>query len=220
MKRNTEPDPESRIRAAVIVAHPDDETLWSGGLILGRPAWNFHVAALCRAGDADRAPRFRRAIARLGASGSIGDLDDGPNQEPLPEDAVRKAVLSLLPRSRFDLIVTHGLQGEYTRHLRHEEVSRAVTDLWKSGRIEADSLWMFAYEDGGGNYDPRSVDGADRTEVLAEDLWCEKQSIITEIYGFAPDSWEGRTTPRIEAFRCFGSPAEVEAWAFRRGVET
>jgi LmbE family N-acetylglucosaminyl deacetylase len=217
---HSEPDPESRVKAAVIVAHPDDETLWAGGLILSRPAWNFHVAALCRGRDADRAPRFRRALKALGASGSIGDLDDGPEQRPLPDGAVREAVLSLLPRKRFDLVLTHGLEGEYTRHLRHEEVSRAVAYLWKAGRLEAGALWMFAYEDAGGSHDPRAAEDADRTEVLADGLWRHKHRIMTEIYGFAPDSWEERTTPRIEAFRRFGSAAELEERAIRRGVES
>ena len=29
----------------------------------------------------------------------------------------------------------------------------------------------------------------------------EKYRIVTEVYGFAMDSWEARTTPREEAFR-------------------
>jgi len=77
---------------AVVVAHPDDETLWTGGTILARPSWRWFVAAICRAGDPDRAPKFRRALEVLGAEGVLGDLDDGPDQRPLPEEEVREAV--------------------------------------------------------------------------------------------------------------------------------
>ncbi len=46
-------------KVAIIVAHPDDETLWAGGTILSHPAWECFIICLCRGSDADRAPRFR-----------------------------------------------------------------------------------------------------------------------------------------------------------------
>ena len=69
---------------AVIVAHPDDEVLWCGGLLLSHPGWTAFVACLTRGRDPDRAPRFRRVLERLGAQGAMGDLDDEPEQEPPP----------------------------------------------------------------------------------------------------------------------------------------
>jgi hypothetical protein len=41
-----------------------------------------------------------------------------------------------------------------------------------------------------------------RFELPAK-VWGKKYRILTEIYGFAPDSWEAQTTPKVEAFRCF-----------------
>ena len=35
-------------KAAVIVAHPDDETLWAGGTILMHPETKWTIIALCR----------------------------------------------------------------------------------------------------------------------------------------------------------------------------
>ena len=43
-------------------------------------------------------------------------LDDGPAQALLDANELRAAVLSLLPSGPFDLIMTHGLRAEYTRH--------------------------------------------------------------------------------------------------------
>src|SRR5215510_1823320 len=92
---------------AVIVAHPDDETLWAGGTILSQPAWNWFIVTLCRASDADRAPRFFQALKAFGANGKMSDLDDGPDQNPLAEMDIQKAILALLPREHFDLIISH-----------------------------------------------------------------------------------------------------------------
>jgi LmbE family N-acetylglucosaminyl deacetylase len=197
----------ARRRAAVIVAHPDDETLWCGGFILEHPAWSWDVVALSRARDPDRAPRFRRVLARLGATGVLGDLDDGPEQRPLPSAEVEEAVASLLPRRAFDLVLTHGPRGEYTRHRRHEECCRAVVALWQSGRLETRELWFFAYQDGGQAHLPRVSGGADRRRRLPERVWRVKLEIVKGLYGFGRESWEARATPREEGFWCFSSPA-------------
>jgi len=188
-------------RCAVIVAHPDDETLWAGGTILMNPRVEWTVITLCRADDADRAPRFYRALELLKARGAMGSLDDGPEQKPLESAQVRQTILSLLPEHRFDLVVTHSRRGEYTRHRRHEEVARAVAGLRGDGRLSAAQAWAFAYENGGGSYLPKPVQKTDILVELPENVWRRKYDIMTAAYGFAPDSFEARTTPRHEAFR-------------------
>jgi len=198
--------------AAVVVAHPDDETLWAGGTILAHREWEWFIVTLCRAHDQDRAPKFFRALKRLGATGRMADLDDEPEQTPLVHQQVEETVLSLLDRKSLDVILTHGPQGEYTRHLRHEEVSKAVAALWQTGRVRAHSLRMFAYEDGGKRYLPRAVEGAHLRTALSDELWQDKYRIITEIYGFGAESFEARTTPREEAFWCFDSPQAYRDW--------
>lgn len=40
-----------RLRAAVVVAHPDDETLWCGGYILAHPEIDWKIVTLSRASD-------------------------------------------------------------------------------------------------------------------------------------------------------------------------
>src|SRR5580698_7269514 len=100
-------------KVAVIVAHPDDETLWAGGTILDNPLWDCFIACLCRKNDPDRAPKFTRVLEILGAKGKMGDLDDGPEQKPLAENEVEDALLELLPVTNFDLIITHSINGEY-----------------------------------------------------------------------------------------------------------
>ncbi len=102
---------------AVIVAHPDDETLWAGGTILSHPECEWYIVSLCRGNDKDRAPKFYQALKILKAKGTMGDLDDGPEQIPLNEEEVENAILDLLPAKHFDLIISHNPSGEYTRHI-------------------------------------------------------------------------------------------------------
>ena len=208
-------DLESGRRALVVVAHPDDETLWVGGTIMMHPDWSWRVVSLCRGDDQDRRHRFYDAMKHLGVQGSMYDLDDGPEQRPLSDRRVQEAVGFALENTEYDLIVTHSPFGEYTRHLRHEEVGRAVLDLWQAERLATRDLWMFAYSDSGRNSYPEALEDADRVVSLSEDVWSRKLAVIKELYNFAPDSWEALSTPRKEAFWCFDNPGKALAY-YRR----
>ena len=206
--------------AAIIVAHPDDETLWAGGTILMHSDVHWTIITLCRKSDPDRAPRFLKALERLNATGATGDLDDGPEQKPLSRQKIEKTLLSLLPPGvLFDLVITHSQSGEYTRHRRHEETGRAVQSLWLTGQLRARSLWLFAYEDGNKSYLPKAIETAHLRTLLPHDILKEKYRIITDIYGFSPQSYEARTTPKEEAFWCFNKTNDLTLWLGRGGIK-
>jgi len=177
-----------------------------GGLLLSHPEWSPFIVTLCRASDADRAPKFLRALDQLHSQGAMGDLDDGPAQIPLSGRQVRDAILALLPERDYDLLITHSPRGEYTRHRRHEEVARALRELWQLGQLRARQLWQFAYEDGGGIYLPRPRQDAGLRIPLSKATWTRKYNLITQVYGFAKATWEARVVPRTEAFTCYMNP--------------
>jgi len=197
---------------AIIVAHPDDETLWAGGTILSHPACEWFVVSLCRGNDNDRAPKFLKALKVLNASGVMGNLDDEPEQKPLKAIEVETAILDLLPVRHFDIIISHNPTGEYTRHIRHEETGKAIIHLWHNNQIAANQYWAFAYEDGNKKYLPKSIEKATICNTLTKQIWERKYKIITELYGFEKNSWEAKTTPQTEAFWQFTKPNDAWKW--------
>jgi len=203
---------------AIIVAHPDDELLWAGGTLINNPTWNWFVLSLCRGSDPDRAPKFYKVLEILGAEGTMGDLDDAPEQKPLAEKEVEQTILDLLPSKHFNLIITHDPSGEYTRHLRHEETGKAVINLWNTGKISAGELWTFAYSDGNRNHFPMPLENASLYNKLTKQTWLKKHKLITEKYGFDKKSWEAQTTPRTEAYWKFTDPDSAKKWLDKNGL--
>lgn len=203
---------------AIIVAHPDDETLWAGGTILNHPMWNCFIISVCRESDTDRAPKFYKALKEFNSGGAMGDLDDGPEQIPLDEEELKDTILYLLPEKKYDLIISHNPTGEYTRHLRHEEVSKAVINLWDNRKISTDELWTFAYEDDNKKHFPCAIKNASFYHHLSQKIWQRKYTILSEIYGFGIESWELLTTPRDEAFWQFKNSFDAKKWLNKGGL--
>ena len=168
---------ENSHTVCVIVAHPDDETLWAGGMILMHPEWDCKVFTLCRASDPDRAPKFYQALLRLGVTGYMADFDDGVEQIPLSENEVHQAILNYINDENFDLILSHGPRGEYTRHRRHEEVSRGVLTLWHNGNLNANKIWLFAYTDDNKTHLPQPETDAHYKISLPPAILKKKQNI-------------------------------------------
>jgi LmbE family N-acetylglucosaminyl deacetylase len=205
-------DKKNSKSVAIIVAHPDDETLWAGGTVLSHPLWNCFIVCLCRKSDLERATKFSKTLQILESEGIMGDTDDGPDQNPLNENELAQTILKLLPSKHFDLIITHSPNGEYTKHLRHEETGKSVIKLWREGKISAKELWLFAYEDHNKKYLPKPIENASATYKLSEEIWQKKYKLITETYGFEKTSFEAQTTPKSEAFWQFTNPADVQYW--------
>lgn len=125
----------------VIVAHPDDETLWAGATIAAEPG----AGVLCLTNRSVRARRsaFQRAMSALGGVGVILDVPDRRSEPPTESDVDRMAaavrhVLLACPSAD---VFTHGPEGEYG-HVMHQRVSAVVTTVAEG--LGAD-LWYFDF---------------------------------------------------------------------------
>lgn len=122
-------------RGALVVAHPDDEVLWAGGLLA---RYGERITVICCSiprSDPIRAWKFFDVCDVLGAKARLI-----PFVEALPGDALQN--LGALDLSVFDLIVTHNDVGEYG-HAHHRTLHRFVKERW------GDKAATFGHRPGG-----------------------------------------------------------------------
>ncbi len=189
--------------ALVIVAHPDDETIWMGGMIMKYPEVRWTIFSLCRASDPDRAPKFRRVCQRYGAKSIITDLEDEGKlsvEQTIP--IIKKLIINKVGQQEFDCIFTHGANGEY-RHPRHIGVHRAVKSLVNCAKLKTKTILYF-------NYQPisqkdfsllKASPDSDYTLKLTKAELLKKRKIVADMYGYAPDGIDVGYCTNPEAFK-------------------
>lgn len=186
-------------KVLVIVAHPDDETIWMGGTLLSNITnWNLTILSLCRMDDKDRAPKFKKVCRILKAKCFMSDLED----EKLNDIPISEAVKRIKKHSNksYDYIFTHGTNGEYG-HKRHIDVNKAVLEMLKKKILSAKKVFFFSYAKKGGICYANK--NSNKFIKLSANQLKKKKNLIISVYGFKKNSFEGMCCRNAEAFNIF-----------------
>jgi len=187
-------------KVLVVVAHPDDETIWMGGnLIRNKDNWDTTVICLCRASDKDRAPKFKKACEILGVKGFIFDLDDTV-MEPIKISEITKLIINVA-KEDYDYVFTHGENGEYG-HIRHMEIHKAIQQAVKNGLIKTKKVFFFSYLKKENDFQGYCIcnSSANNFIKLNSDEISLKKDLITRIYGYQKNGFEEKSSGETEGF--------------------
>jgi hypothetical protein len=110
-----------------------------------------------------------------------------------------------LPEKNYDIIFTHGRNGEYG-HIRHIEVHKAIDEMIKNKDLIAKEIYFFNYKKGENipypNLKiPEPIDSSDFILNLNEVEFESKKRIVKDIYGYPNEKgFELMSCNKMETF--------------------
>lgn len=157
----------------MIVAHPDDETIW-GGMHLIKD--KYLVICLTNGDNKTRAQEFNDVIKQTDDLGIILDYPDKTNGKrdnwSNSQKNIKNDLNYLLQKQSFSKIVTHNPSGEYG-HQHHKMTSSIVTNIAKTLN-KTDCLYYF------GKYYKKTSPMLSMKPTFNEELLKQKNQLISK----------------------------------------
>lgn len=157
----------------MIVAHPDDETLWGGAHLLQE---DYYVVCVTCGNVEYRDKEFKRVMLLtennfefLGYPDVVnGYISDWRNDT----DSITKDLKRIIDSRDWDKVVTHNPDGEYG-HFHHKKVSNIVTSLTSKKQ-----LYYF-----GKYYSKENIPNMEKLEM---DIYNKKKDDLINVYASQP----------------------------------
>lgn len=172
-------------RKLMIVAHPDDESLWGGGHLLDK---GYFVVCLTNGNNTVRRSEFYAALKEYGCQGimfSYPDLERGKRSDWSKSAASTMQDLdTILTYKRWDLSATHNPKGEYG-HIQHRMTSQLVTEVYRYRYRGMNRLFYF-----GKYYKWNEIGKVQNSLIpLSESKFKRKTQIINAVYKSQDVKW-------------------------------
>ena len=190
-------NPKKKKKVLVIVVHPDDETIWMGGLLLSnKNNWDTTIISLCRKNDTDRASKFKKVCDKLKAKSFMSDLDDEKMFKVNSNEIIKH--IEKFADKNYDYVFTHGQNGEYG-HQRHIETHFAVDKMIKLKKLQCNTLFFFDYKKVRESCTPTTK--PDKFINLNSIVLKEKRELVHNEYEFKKRSFEFKCCKSTESFK-------------------
>ncbi|MBI2028607.1 MAG: PIG-L family deacetylase [Candidatus Levybacteria bacterium] len=178
------------IKAAIVVAHPDDEIIWVGGTLLVHKDWHWKIYIATHNKDDDRGKECINGINQLKGQG-ISNLEyefletmpDVQEYEKLNKTEIY-GKLNTLDLAGFNIIFTHNIDGEYG-HGNH----KILGEFFKESQMNVWHILCPAIQ----NPRVKQVGGQVESSYLTPTVLKTKRDIFQNSYPTQNYLWNGFT---------------------------